>query len=484
MAEFVQNQNMAGQNPPSQEAASKQQHDSEQIEAESSKEKVGGLKISALNFIFIIFSLVLTLLLLWITLRLGSAYLSFTKITDKYNRIQNDAMMVQAASDDLTENVRLFVMTGERRYMNEYFKEANETKRRENAIEDLRSMGSPENVISLLENAVAESKHLMELEYEAMHYAALGYGYDEESLPEEVRTYELSSAAAGMTDEEKISKGQELVFGIDYRSAKARISGFRQEFLEQAIELANTQRETDRDKMNRMLILQRLGIIGITLMCLVLFIAISRLIVHPLRNAVGSISAGRRIEPLRGTYEIRYVSSTYNDSYEANKNVQNRLHQEAERDELTGVMNRRGYHLVIDRLSEQSSPLAILVMDIDRFKSVNDTYGHITGDRMLKKVANLLVETFRSSDYTARIGGDEFVVIMTNISPRNRETIQNKIFRINENLLHPSSDEDPVLSLSVGCAFSASGYNSHLFSQADGSMYEVKSSGGANIRFV
>ncbi len=458
--------------------------DSAHGEPKTEKERLRGLRISSLNYIFIIFSLGLTLILMWITIILAQTYYSFTEITDSYNRIQNDAMMVQSASDDLTENVRLFVMTGERRYMNEYFREANETKRREKAIDDLRSMGSTEDVITLLENAVAESKQLMELEYAAMHFAAQGYGYDESSLPDEVRNYELPGSAEDMTDEEKIEKGQELVFGIDYRSSKARIAGFRTEFLEQAMIHVDNLRENDRSKMDRMLILQRLGIGAVTLMCLILFIAISQMIVHPLRNAVKSIAGGKRIDPLQGTYEIKYMSMTYNGTYEVNKDVQDRLHLEAERDELTGTMNRRGYHLVTKQLSEKSCPMALLVMDIDRFKSINDTYGHITGDRMLKKVAGLLIETFRSSDYTARIGGDEFVVIMTEITPRNRETIQDKILKINEELLHPKSDEDPVMSLSVGCAFSTSGYSNHLFSQADDRMYEVKSSGGADIRFV
>ncbi len=484
MAEKVQNHAIIDKPLSDKPDIAKQYTDSEKQEESEKGAKVRGLRISTLNFIFIVISVILTFVLLWITIRLGSVYSSFTAITDQYNRIQNDAMMVQAASDDLTEDVRLFVMTGERRYMNEYFEEANETKRRERAIEDLQSMGYSEDITALLKNAVSESKHLMELEYEAMHYAGLGYGYDEDSLPDEVRNYKISDAAKTMTDTELVDLGQELVFGIDYRSAKARISGYRQEFLKRAIEQVNSQREQDREKMDRMLILQRLGIIGITLMCLVLFITISRLIVHPLRNAVGSIATGKRIDPLRGTYEIKYVSSTYNDTYEINKNVQNQLHLEAERDELTGTMNRRGYHLVIERLSEGERQMAILVMDIDRFKAVNDTYGHITGDKMLQKVAGLLIETFRSSDYTARIGGDEFVVLMTDITPRNRETIRKKISRINEQLLHPENKEDPVLSLSVGCAFSSYGYSSHLFSQADNKMYEVKSSGGADIRFA
>ncbi len=447
-------------------------------------ERAGGLRISALNYIFIVFSLVLTLILLWITIVLSEVYSTFAYTMDCYNRIQNDARMVQSASDDLTENVRLFVMTGERRYMNEYFREANETKRREKAIEDIRTVEGMEESIQSLENAVAESKKLMEMEYEAMHYASLGYGYDEDSLPDEVRDYKLPDTAASMTDDEMVEKSQDLVFGIDYRSSKARISGFREDFLEQAIEYMDNEKETGRNEMDRMLILQRFGIIGIIIVCLVLFIAISKMIVHPLRNAVGSIASGKRIQPLQGTYEIKYMSMTYNETYQTNKDVQDRLHKEAERDELTGIMNRRGYHLVTDKLEESGCPVAVLVMDIDRFKSINDTYGHITGDRMLKKVARLLTDTFRSSDYTARIGGDEFVVIMTDISKKNRSTIVNKIHLINDQLLHPESERDPAVSLSVGCAFSQSGYSSHLFSQADAEMYVVKGNGGADIQFV
>lgn len=123
-------------------------------------------------------------------------------------------------------------------------------------------------------------------------------------------------------------------------------------------------------------------------------------------------------------------------------------------------------------------------MDLDDFKQVNDNYGHSIGDEALKKAARLLQETFRGTDVTARIGGDEFTVIMTDISGENRAVIEDKINRINRVLQTSGLDGCPPLSMSVGCAFSESGYDDYLFTQADSRLYEAKDAGGGRVRFA
>ncbi|MDV7142466.1 GGDEF domain-containing protein [Tropicimonas sp. TH_r6] len=82
--------------------------------------------------------------------------------------------------------------------------------------------------------------------------------------------------------------------------------------------------------------------------------------------------------------------------------------QEAERDPLTGLLNRRG----LERRMPTTRPGAILVIDLDRFKDINDEFGHAAGDRILMNVSDLLATTFRSGDVLARIGGEEFLACL------------------------------------------------------------------------
>lgn len=94
-------------------------------------------------------------------------------------------------------------------------------------------------------------------------------------------------------------------------------------------------------------------------------------------------------------------------------------------DELTGAMNRRGFDMQLRKALAQSKRLSadseeseggvVLMIDLDRFKSVNDTYGHAAGDELLRLVAGVLTRDVRASDTVARLGGDEFAVLMPDL---------------------------------------------------------------------
>ena len=153
-----------------------------------------------------------------------------------------------------------------------------------------------------------------------------------------------------------------------------------------------------------------------------------------------------------------------------------RLRKEATVDALTGIYNRRAYEDLMENLSKEDNLIAgILVMDIDYFKSINDTYGHDVGDIILKNVAGLLKSTFRTSDYVIRYGGDEFVVIMIGITEDLFFVVKNKIDSINAALDNPA-EGIPKVSVSAGVSFSESGVSENLFKQADEALYRVKNS--------
>ncbi len=453
-------------------------------EQQDSKSEVSGLRIRNLNYIFIVSLLLLAVIIFVITGLLSRRYDELIKTTDEYHRIEEDARMVQSASDELTRDAQLFVMTGGRNYLDSYFKESDVTKRRETAIKDLEDLEATDSLVDLLENSVKESMNLMLLEFEAMRYAAEGYGYDIEDLPDQIQRIRLPETVEKLSDQEKINRAQEIAYGPEYYAYKMRISGYEEQYLEKALVLMDEIQKEERNQMRQFLLIQRITIIVIAVIGLILFVTIARMVVHPLDSAVSSIADGERISPIHGTYEIKYMSQTYNEFHQDSRELQKRLKQDAERDELTGVLNRRGYHTVIDRLAAETYPIALLVMDVDDFKLVNDQYGHATGDLALKKVAHLLLHTFRGTDITSRIGGDEFTVIMTGVTENNKAVIINKISILNETLKHPGTDDCPPMTLSVGCAFSSTGYNNHLFSSADERMYEAKKAGGGTIRFA
>ncbi len=100
------------------------------------------------------------------------------------------------------------------------------------------------------------------------------------------------------------------------------------------------------------------------------------------------------------------------------KQTEEKLFQQASTDTLTGLYNRRQFETMVGQAiasaKRYQTPYCVMMSDIDHFKAVNDTYGHESGDIVLKEVANLMKKTFRSSDIIGRFGGEEFIVFFTN----------------------------------------------------------------------
>ncbi len=100
-------------------------------------------------------------------------------------------------------------------------------------------------------------------------------------------------------------------------------------------------------------------------------------------------------------------------------------------DPLSGLYNRRAFHRFMEREIERSkrtgASLAVMMIDIDRFKAINDTYGHTAGDEVLKECAELLQQCLRKADLICRYGGDEFIVVMPEISREGAEHARDRI---------------------------------------------------------
>jgi diguanylate cyclase (GGDEF)-like protein len=148
-------------------------------------------------------------------------------------------------------------------------------------------------------------------------------------------------------------------------------------------------------------------------------------------------------------------------------------------DQLTGLYNR---HYLQEAASKKLSeanrhqhPLCLLVLDIDYFKKVNDSYGHLVGDAVLKKVAKLLKNFSRSEDIVARIGGEEFVILLDHCDGQKGQEKAQKIRKETQSL----NPNDIPITLSIGVAtLSTEGESfSDLLNRADSAVYRAKSSG-------
>lgn len=167
--------------------------------------------------------------------------------------------------------------------------------------------------------------------------------------------------------------------------------------------------------------------------------------------------------------------------------VLKQLREASSTDGLTGLYNHRAF---LERLEQEfhraqryGSELSVLMIDLDGFKAVNDTYGHIAGDEVLKRAAQLLKENVRAADFVARYGGDEFSIILPETSKREAYAVAEKLRRAFEAEQFQVGGETVRLSISVGIAGLYTRHRSYydLIEEADRAMYESKQSGKNRI---
>ncbi len=163
------------------------------------------------------------------------------------------------------------------------------------------------------------------------------------------------------------------------------------------------------------------------------------------------------------------------------KREEMRLRELIQRDPLTGLLNRAGFEQYLERaLDEGRGPsLALLYIDLDHFKAINDEHGHPVGDQLLKQVAQRLCKAVRPSDGVARLGGDEFAVVLSGVNARtNAHAVAEKVISA---IKSPFDVGGTALSVSasVGVAFAvdAAGSVADLVARADALLYDAKAAG-------
>ena len=190
----------------------------------------------------------------------------------------------------------------------------------------------------------------------------------------------------------------------------------------------------------------------------------------------GKVSERNQLgEPLRMVGMVQNITER--------KNLEQRLQEMASHDDLTGIMNRReGVFILekqIDFSKRLSLELGICIFDLDHFKKINDKYGHLTGDKVLKMVAAIVTDSIRKLDYFYRWGGEEFILVLPDTSMEKLEVIAEKIRLAIES--YPWKEKLGVKK--VTASFGLSVYPHHgtnqqdLILNADAAMYQAKSSG-------
>jgi diguanylate cyclase (GGDEF)-like protein len=239
------------------------------------------------------------------------------------------------------------------------------------------------------------------------------------------------------------------------------------------------------DMVFNMLVLLFVMMLGIVF--LLLYLYLRHHLVNPLKRFAERIAVLTRqgdltqtIELKSSALEIKEIEEGFNALTASLHTTQERLKTLSVTDDLTGLSNRRHFEAVIAKEIERDrryqSGFSLIMVDLDNFKPINDDYGHIAGDKMLKAVAALLQENIRKTDLAARLGGDEFVLLLPESGKEQAKTAAQKIGK----LLGGTVFDIEGHRLGITASFGVSTWPEdgetpdELLARADMQMYRVK----------
>ncbi len=156
---------------------------------------------------------------------------------------------------------------------------------------------------------------------------------------------------------------------------------------------------------------------------------------------------------------------------------------ESATDPLTKLMNRRSFNKILQRIwqrfKDKEIPFSIAILDIDHFKKVNDTFGHVAGDKVLQKIAEMILINQRiGMDYAFRYGGEEFAIVSSNTNAAEMETYVNRLLQSIRETVISFEDDEIQVTFSAGICQAAPDLSAEdLVKQADEALYKAKDSG-------
>ena len=411
---------------------------------EARKEK--GLSLKTASILMMTVSLVITVVLLFTGIRTFHSFRDMEKSTHNYISMEEAASELMSASDYLTDEVQCYMVMGDRSHMENYFTEAEVTRRREHAISVMEKTLPDSPALTQLKEGMTESLSLMEREYYAMRLMLSAL--NESDIPEALEKVTLTENDRAKSPEEKIALAQQMVHDSVYYEQKNRIRTNMADCVNTLKSGTYGAQQEMENRANRQLVWMVILVFIQSAAMIAMMWLTTHLGVNPVLRAVDHIKKDQKL-PIIGASEFRYLAGTYNVMY--------------------------GYDLIKSSLDMEST--AMLLFDADQFKNINDRFGHELGDRVLKKIADALKRNFRSDDYICRIGGDEFVVFMVHTTGTPKQLITRKVVSINRTLAD-GKDDLPPITLSAGVSYRTAGKDpEEMFRQADIALYYVKDHG-------
>lgn len=441
------------------------------------KKTINGINIQFLSAFFTVITAIVFCFILIISSTVNNRFHAVKNAIDKFITCEQSSELIKESTNYLTDQARLFVVTYKTEYVKAYLNEINVTKRQQKALEALERVCSEKDLaLQRLKIAMEQAQSLINMELYAIRLAYKVI--DEENIPVDVRKINIRNIDLNIPKEKLKETAINNLFGEGYLIYKTRINENCRLTIAAIEQQIKDELNLNADELGSNINRLRFLFLILLMVNVFLFIAFAILVILPLERFQRSIQNDEKLNVI-GSLECKHLAESYNEIYDLKAQNEKSLLKKAEYDALTGILNRRAFDQVCDTSKEKKQKIALLLIDMDNFKFINDNYGHAGGDTALKELARILTETFREGDYVARIGGDEFAAILPDCTSHAAETIVRKINKVNDLLMDIEDGISPV-SISVGVAFANEGFDEDLYKRADKALYKVKEKGKRN----
>ncbi|MBQ9633780.1 MAG: hypothetical protein IJR37_02045, partial [Schwartzia sp.] len=273
--------------------------------------KQDNLSLKKLNTCMVVAAILISLVLFFAMSRTSSMYDEAHVVTEEIKNYETTAYNLQTASDYLTEQIRLFVITGDKKNLDNYFEESNITRRRDEALEFLKAKHGDSPAYPELQTAMNGSLVLMVMEYHAARLAVDAYGYNLEEYPKEIQSVRLSDYEATLSPQQKGDIAKKMLFNDEYKRQKDFIANHTMNCLMHLEKEIWEEQSKVSDNLKKTMFIEHVLTVLLIAILLGIVYLTSRLVIFPLRDYVDLIREDERL-PVTGADELRFLAETYN----------------------------------------------------------------------------------------------------------------------------------------------------------------------------
>ena len=441
------------------------------------KSSGGGVTANALIFPLLVLLVVLHFFIVYLIVGVNRAEDALADLMLRSGVCQQTATNLQAGSSVLSETATSYAQmpvdadgAPNPGPLTAYAEELGNARRGEDIAAQFRAYDVSDAVRASIEDAAVCSEQMMEIQLHVIALVRSIYPLPPIPTLDAIPDVPLTEEERAMPDEARLALARRLILDAGYSRLKHTLSEDIEachEAIQRELAQASAQTRQHIDTLRTWLWAVVFTIIGTLVGTFLLYY---QWLIYPLRSYARQISSDEAMEQKSGIREMRLMVSAYNTLLRRRNRLESILRAAAETDALTGLPNRAGFERAALDVGEEDGALALVMFDVNYLKQVNDTQGHLAGDRLLRTAAECIRECFGVGDDSNcyRIGGDEFAAVLR---PCGEAELAPRLDRFDLAL------ERENISVSYGCAFAAqpdeAGFRAAI-AEADRRMYEKK----------